>query len=180
MLRADPDVIMVGEIRDGETARIAVESALTGHLVLTTLHTNDAPSAITRLTEMGIEPFLTASAVDCVVAQRLVRKLCRFCKRRSLLSVEALEAAGFQAAFDVEAYEPVGCGRCGGSGYKGRSGLYEVMPVSEEIRILTIERKSADEIMRVAISQGMRPLRQDGFDKVKAGVTSIAEVARVS
>ncbi len=180
MLRADPDVIMVGEIRDGETAKIAVESALTGHLVLSTLHTNDAPSAITRLTEMGIEPFLTASAVDCVVAQRLVRKLCRFCKKRTLLSVDALGAAGFQAAFDVEAYEPVGCGRCGGSGYKGRSGLYEVMNVSEEIRRLTIERGSADEIMRVAMAQGMRPLRQDGFDKVKAGVTSVAEVARVS
>ena len=157
-----------------------MESALTGHLVLSTLHTNDAPSAITRLTEMGIEPFLTASAVDCVVAQRLVRTLCRFCKKRTLLSVDALAAAGFQAAFDVEAYEPIGCGRCGGSGYKGRSGLYEVMMVSEEIRRLTIERNSADEIMRVAVGQGMRPLRQDGFDKVKAGVTSVAEVARVS
>ncbi len=180
MLRADPDVIMVGEIRDGETARIAVESALTGHLVLSTLHTNDAPSAITRLTEMGIEPFLTASAVDCVVAQRLVRTLCRHCKQRAVLSVDALAAAGFQAAFDVEAYEPVGCGRCGGSGYKGRNGLYEVMNVTEEIRTLTIERRSADEIMKAAQSAGMRPLRQDGFDKVKAGVTSIAEVARVA
>ncbi len=181
MLRADPDVIMVGEIRDGETARIAVESALTGHLVLSTLHTNDAPSAITRLTEMGIEPFLTASAVDCVVAQRLVRTLCTLLQgaRRSL-SVAALSAAGFHAAFDVEAYEPVGCGRCGGTGYKGRSGLYEVMSVSEEIRSLTIERGSADAIMKVAIGEGMRPLREDGFDKVKTGVTSIAEVARVS
>ena len=157
MLRADPDVIMVGEIRDGETARIAVESALTGHLVLSTLHTNDAPSAITRLTEMGIEPFLTASALDCVVAQRLVRTLCTHCKQRALLSVDALAAAGFHAAFDVEAYEPVGCARCGGTGYKGRIGLYEVMTVTEEIRALTIERASADEIRKVARRAGHAP-----------------------
>ena len=180
MLRADPDVIMVGEIRDAETARIAVESALTGHLVLSTLHTNDAPSAITRLTEMGIEPFLTASALDCVVAQRLVRTLCTNCKRRTVLSVDALAAGGITAAFDVEAYEPVGCGRCAGSGFKGRVGLYEVMPLTDEIRSMAIERKSADEIMRIAVEQGMRRLRDDGFDKVKQGVTSIAEVARVT
>jgi type IV pilus assembly protein PilB len=171
---------MVGEIRDSETARIAVESALTGHLVLSTLHTNDAPSAITRLTEMGIEPFLTASALDCVVAQRLVRTLCTYCKRRTLLSVDALSTAGITAAYDVEAYEPVGCGRCGSSGFKGRIGLYEVMPLSDEIRSMAIRRDSADEIMRVAVEQGMRRLRDDGFDKVKQGVTSIAEVARVT
>jgi type IV pilus assembly protein PilB len=180
MLRADPDVIMVGEIRDGETARIAVESALTGHLVLSTLHTNDAPSSITRLTEMGIEPFLTASALDCVVAQRLVRTLCTHCKRNTILSVAALEAAGFRADFEVEAYEPVGCARCGATGYKGRNGLYEVMRLSEEIRSLTVERASADIIGQVALEQGMRPLRDDGFDRVKQGMTSIAEVARVT
>ena len=180
MLRADPDVIMVGEIRDGETARIAVESALTGHLVLSTLHTNDAPSAITRLTEMGIEPFLTASALDCVVAQRLVRTLCTNCKRRTLLSVDALAAGGIMVPFDVEAYEPVGCARCGGSGYKGRVGLYEVMTVSDEIRTMAIRRESADEMMKVAVREGMRRLRDDGFDKVRQGVTSIAEVARVT
>ena len=180
MLRADPDVIMVGEIRDGETAKIAVESALTGHLVLSTLHTNDAPSAITRLTEMGIEPFLTASAVCTIVAQRLVRQLCTYCKRRTMLSVSSLEKAGFSVAFDLEAYEPVGCSRCGGSGYKGRTGLYEVMTISDEIRDLTVERASADDIRKVAVSQGMRPLRADGFEKVKNGVTSIAEVARVT
>jgi type IV pilus assembly protein PilB len=180
MLRADPDVIMVGEIRDSETAQIAVESALTGHLVLSTLHTNDAASAVTRLTEMGIEPFLTASALDVVVAQRLVRKLCVHCKRRTLLSAEAMAAAGFPAHFDVEAYEPVGCGRCNGTGYKGRMGLYEVMTVSDEIRTMTIERRSADEISAIAIEQGMRALKDDGFAKVKAGVTSIAEVTRVS
>jgi type IV pilus assembly protein PilB len=180
MLRADPDVIMVGEIRDAETAKIAVESALTGHLVLSTLHTNDAPSAITRLTEMGIEPFLTASAMSAVVAQRLVRQLCTYCKQRTMLSVSSLEKAGFNVAFDLEAYDPVGCGRCGGSGYKGRTGLYEVMVNSTEIRDLTVERASADEIRKVAVSQGMRPLRADGFEKVKNGVTSIAEVARVT
>jgi type IV pilus assembly protein PilB len=180
MLRADPDVIMVGEIRDGETAKIAIESALTGHLVLSTLHTNDAPSAISRLTEMGIEPFLTASAVSTVVAQRLVRQLCTYCKKRSMLSVSSLEKAGFNVAFDLEAYEPVGCGRCGASGYKGRTGLYEVMAVSDEIRDLTVERASADDIRKVAVAQGMRPLRADGFEKVKNGITSIAEVARVT
>src|SRR3954467_2519522 len=180
MLRADPDVIMVGEIRDAETARIAVESALTGHLVLSTLHTNDAPSALTRLTEMGIEPFLSASAVASVVAQRLVRMLCMHCKRRTLLSASALQSAGYKALFDVEGYAPVGCGRCGGSGYRGRIGLYEVMPLSDEIRQLTIERSSADEMRGVALDQGMRSLRDDGFEKVKNGITSMAEVARVT
>jgi type IV pilus assembly protein PilB len=180
MLRADPDVIMVGEIRDAETARIAIESALTGHLVLSTLHTNDAPSALTRLTEMGIEPFLTGSAVAAVVAQRLVRMLCMHCKRRTLLSANALQAAGYPARFDVEAYAPVGCARCGGSGYRGRIGLYEVMPLSDEIRKLTIERGPADDIRAVALDQGMRSLRDDGFEKVKNGITSIAEIARVT
>jgi type IV pilus assembly protein PilB len=180
MLRADPDVIMVGEIRDAETARIAIESALTGHLVLSTLHTNDAASAITRLTEMGIEPFLTSSAVDCVVAQRLTRRLCSTCKRRTMLDVGALRESGFQAAFDVEAYEPVGCSRCSGSGYKGRVGLYEVMVISDEIRELAIKRAPAEEIVKVAVREGMRQLRDDGLDKVKQGLTSIAEVTRVS
>ena len=180
ILRADPDVIMVGEIRDAETARIAVESALTGHLMLSTLHTNDAASALTRLTEMGIEPFLTASAVACVVGQRLVRVLCPSCKRRVLLDAESLRGAGFNAHFDIEGYEPVGCSRCSGSGYKGRVGIYEVMAMSDEIRELTIRRASADEIGHVAIEQGMRPLRADGLDKVKQGVTSIAEVTRVT
>jgi type IV pilus assembly protein PilB len=180
MLRADPDVIMVGEIRDGETAKIAIESALTGHLVLSTLHTNDAPSAITRLTEMGIEPFLTASAVSAIVAQRLVRQLCKFCKRSTRLSVSSLERAGFNVAFDLDAYEPVGCPRCGNTGYKGRTGLYEVMSITDEIRDLTVERAAAEEIRKIAVAQGMRPLRADGFEKVKNGTTSIAEVARVT
>jgi type IV pilus assembly protein PilB len=180
MLRADPDVIMVGEIRDTETAKIAIESALTGHLVLSTLHTNDAPSAITRLTEMGIEPFLTASAVDCVVAQRLARMLCKHCKQRAVLSVEALKGAGFEAVFDIEAYEPVGCSRCSHTGYKGRTGIYEVMMLSDEIRSMTIERVSADVIRAKAIEEGMRALRADGLEKVRLGLTSISEVSRVT
>jgi type IV pilus assembly protein PilB len=180
MLRADPDVIMVGEIRDAETAKIAIESALTGHLVLSTLHTNDAPSAITRLTEMGIEPFLTASAVDCVLAQRLARTLCRHCKRRTVLSVDALKGAGFEAVFDIEAYEPVGCSRCNHTGYKGRTGIYEVMTLTDSIRAMTIERASNDVIRQLAVDEGMRLLRQDGLEKVRLGITSIAEVSRVT
>jgi type IV pilus assembly protein PilB len=181
MLRADPDIIMVGEIRDAETARISIEAALTGHLVLSTLHTNDAPSAITRLSEMGIAPFLTASAVDVVVAQRLARRLCNYCKRRTVLTADALKSASFHdAAFDIEAYEPAGCARCGHTGYKGRVGLYEVMSITDEIRDLTIERSSAEAIKNVAVEQGMRLLRDDGLEKVRLGITSIAEVARVS
>jgi type IV pilus assembly protein PilB len=179
MVRADPDIIMVGEIRDHETARIAVESALTGHLVLSTLHTNDAPSAITRLIEMGIEPFLVASAIDCVVAQRLARTLCQHCKRRAIIPASVLHDAGFKAVVDLEAYEPVGCTRCGGSGYRGRTGLYEVMTVSKEIQGLALERRPAEEIMEVAMREGMRRLADDGLEKVKEGRTSMAEIARV-
>ena len=131
MLRADPDIIMVGEIRDGETARIAIEAALTGHLVLSTLHTNDAPGAIVRLQKMGIESFLTASAVDCVVAQRLARKLCDQCKRQAVMPQKALVSAGYSVDGDLTVFEPTGCARCGGSGYRGRIGLYSVMVMSE-------------------------------------------------
>jgi type IV pilus assembly protein PilB len=179
MVRADPDVIMVGEIRDRETAQIAIESALTGHLVLSTLHTNDAPSAITRLVEMGIEPFLVASALDCVLAQRLVRTLCSNCKQRTIISAEVLRHNGYKALVDLEAYEPVGCRRCNGSGYKGRAGIYEVMSVTPEVRSLALERRSAEELRDVAVRQGMRRLRDDGLEKVKEGKTSVAEVARV-
>jgi type IV pilus assembly protein PilB len=129
---------------------------------------------------MNIEPFLSASAIVCVVAQRLVRQLCTYCKSRTMLSVSSLEKAGFNVAFDLEAYEPIGCARCGATGYKGRTGLYEVMSVSDEIRDLTVERASSEEIRKVAVAQGMRPLRADGFEKVKNGITSIAEVARVT
>jgi type IV pilus assembly protein PilB len=179
MVRADPDIIMVGEIRDRETAQIAIESALTGHLVLSTLHTNDAPSAITRLIEMGIEPFLVASALDCVVAQRLARMLCPSCKRRTIISAKALQENGYRARMELEAYEPVGCRRCGGSGYRGRLGLYEVMKMSPEIQSLVLERGHAEAIRDVAISQGMTRLRDDGLQKVRQGRTAMAEIARV-
>jgi type IV pilus assembly protein PilB len=180
MMRADPDVIMVGEIRDAETALIAVEAALTGHLVLSTLHTNDAPTAITRLLEMGIEPFLVASALDCVVAQRLARTLCAHCKRRTLVSAAVLRENGFPSPYDIEAYEPVGCSRCGGTGYKGRIGLYEVMTLTDDMRSLILERRPADEIATLAVRDGMRRLRDDGLEKVRMGTTSFAEVARVT
>jgi type IV pilus assembly protein PilB len=180
MMRADPDILMVGEIRDRETAQIAVEGALTGHMVLSTLHTNDAPSAITRLIEMGIEPFLVASAIECIVAQRLARVLCPHCKRRTIVPAALLRENGYHAQFDVEAYEPVGCVRCGGTGYRGRTGLFEVMSVSEEIRTLALRRAPSEEIATVAAREGMRRLREDGLDKVKAGITSVAEVARIT
>ena len=180
MMRADPDIIMVGEIRDKETAQIAIEAALTGHLVLSTLHTNDAPTALTRLIEMGIEPFLVASAVDCVVAQRLARMLCATCKKRVLIPAARLAEGGFKVQYDLEAYEPAGCGRCGNSGYKGRIGIYEVMTVSGEIRDLILDRAPADRIAQLAMQQGMRRLRDDGLDKVRQGRTSIAEIARVT
>jgi type IV pilus assembly protein PilB len=165
MMRADPDIVMVGEIRDAESAHIAVEAALTGHLVLSTLHTNDAPSAVSRLTDMGIEPFLVASAIDCVVAQRLARKLCESCKKPS----EDMPGT----------FEPAGCVRCGGTGYKGRIGLFEIMTVTSEMHHLIVERASVEAMTELAIAQGMRRLRDDGMEKVRAGLTSMAEVARV-
>jgi len=177
MLRADPDVIMVGEIRDRETAHIAVEAALTGHLVLSTLHTRDAPSALGRLIDMGIEPFLVSSAIDCIVAQRLVRMLCKHCKRPLKVSEEVLAEHGLAGA---EPYEAVGCSRCGGSGYRGRLGLYEVMSVSERIRAMILERASVDEMVAIAVGEGMLRLRDDGLVKVREGLTSIAEVERMT
>jgi type IV pilus assembly protein PilB len=180
MMRADPDIIMVGEIRDRETAQIAIEAALTGHLVLSTLHTNDAPGAITRLIEMGIEPFLVGSAVDCVVAQRLARLLCEECKARTTIKSEVMRANGFNVGLDLEAYEPVGCARCGGSGYRGRIGLYEVMWVSDTIRQLAVAREPSETIAHAAVHEGMMRLREDGLEKVRRGLTSIAEIARVA
>ena len=180
MMRADPDIIMVGEIRDRETAQIAIEAALTGHLVLSTLHTNDAPGAVTRLIEMGIEPFLVGSAVDCVVAQRLARLLCEECKRRTTITADVMRTNGFNVGLDLEAYEPVGCARCGGSGYKGRIGLYEVMWVSDTIRALAVAREPAETIAHAAVHEGMMRLREDGLEKVRRGLTSIAEIARVA
>jgi type IV pilus assembly protein PilB len=180
MMRADPDVMLVGEIRDRETAQIAIESALTGHLVLSTLHTNDAPTAITRLVEMGIEPFLVASAIDCVVAQRLARKLCERCRRPVTLSAEVLRANGFQATEDVQAYDAVGCGNCSGSGYRGRLGIFEVMSISDAIRTHVLARDAATTIAATAVGEGMRRLRDDALEKIRAGLTSAAEAARVT
>jgi type IV pilus assembly protein PilB len=179
MIRADPDVMMVGEIRDRETAHIAIESALTGHLVLSTLHTNDAPLSVARLIDMGIEPFLVAAGVTCVVAQRLARRLCD-CSREAEIGAEALELNGFAAADgSIPAREPVGCVRCGQTGYRGRVGLYELMEVTEEVRALIGAKRPADEIAAAAQSQGMRRLREDGLEKVRAGLTSMPEVLRV-
>jgi type IV pilus assembly protein PilB len=180
ILRADPDIVMVGEIRDGETARIAIEAALTGHMMLSTLHTNDAPGAITRLTKMGIESFLIASAVDCVVAQRLARKLCNHCKKRAVIPIQALQEAGLRAAAEMEAYEPVGCARCNQSGYKGRVGLYSVMGLSERIKEMAVAHAPEAEISTAAREEGMCTLREDGVEKVRAGLTSLEEVLRVT
>ncbi|HYV14954.1 MAG TPA: ATPase, T2SS/T4P/T4SS family [Conexibacter sp.] len=180
MMRADPDVVMVGEIRDRETAKIAMESALTGHMVLSTLHTNDAPTAITRLIEMEIEPFMVSSAVDCVVAQRLARKLCDHCRREVHLSAELLRNGGFPALHDLTAYEPVGCGRCNGTGYRGRVGIYEVMPITDAIRSDALSRNAANAIAATAVSEGMRRLRDDALEKIQMGLTSVAEAARVT
>ncbi|HMI81486.1 MAG TPA: ATPase, T2SS/T4P/T4SS family [Solirubrobacterales bacterium] len=180
ILRADPDIVMVGEIRDGETARIAIEAALTGHMMLSTLHTNDAPGAITRLTKMGIEAFLIASAVDCVVAQRLARKLCSHCKKRTIIPVQALTEAGLRAGAELEAYEPVGCARCNNSGYKGRVGLYSVMQLSERIKEMAVAQLPEADIATVAREEGMLTLREDGVEKVRGGLTSLEEVLRVT
>ncbi|HWT90374.1 MAG TPA: ATPase, T2SS/T4P/T4SS family [Solirubrobacterales bacterium] len=180
MLRADPDIVMVGEIRDGETARIAIEAALTGHMMLSTLHTNDAPGAITRLTKMGIEAFLIASAVDCVVAQRLARKLCSHCKRRTVIPPQALAEADLRAGVEIEAYEPVGCPRCNQSGYRGRVGLYSVMRMTERIKEMVVSQAPEAEIAAVAREEGMCTLREDGVAKVRAGLTSLEEVLRVT
>jgi type IV pilus assembly protein PilB len=179
MVRADPDIIMVGEVRDRETALIAIESALTGHLVLTTLHTNDAPLAAARLVEMGIEPYLVASGVDCVVAQRLVRRLCE-CKREVQLTKQLLADQGFDSDEDIAGYEPVGCVRCNHSGYRGRLGIYEVMPIDDGLRALILDKASADQMRAYAREHGMRTLREDGLQKIRAGVTSVPEVLRVA
>ncbi len=183
ILRSDPDIVLVGEIRDHETAQIAVEAALTGHLVLSTLHTNDAPSAITRLVEMGIEPFLVGSALDCVLAQRLCRRLCPKCKKPADPDTAELVRVGFPWREGEEPpviYRPVGCSNCSRTGYKGRLALQEVMSVTEDIERLAVGRASAEEITRVARSHGMATLREDGWAKVATGVTSVEEILRVS
>jgi type IV pilus assembly protein PilB len=184
ILRADPDVVMIGEIRDFETAKISVEAALTGHLVLATLHTNDAPAAVTRLTEMGVEAYLTASAVDCVIAQRLARRLCERCKEPVEIERELLEAMKFPFELLPAGEEPTfhktaGCDRCGGTGYKGRVGIYELMVVDDQIKEMVVHRASAGEIGRTAKQEGeMVRLRDDGLLKAARGMTTIEEVLR--
>ena len=182
ILRSDPDVVLIGEVRDHETAQIAVEAALTGHLVLTTLHTNDAASAMTRLTEMGIEPFLVGSAVDCVLAQRLARRLCVKCREAYQPSREELDGGRFGWSVGEQVptlYRAVGCAACARTGYKGRVALHEVLTVTEEIERLTVARASATEIAQTAARQGMTGLRADGLAKVRDGVTSLEELLRV-
>jgi type IV pilus assembly protein PilB len=182
ILRSDPDVVLLGEIRDHETAQIAIEASLTGHLVLSTLHTNDAPSAITRLTEMGIEPFLVGSALDCVVAQRLARRLCERCKQPSTLTPEDLINLGVGYAPGVEPprlFRAVGCPTCSNTGYRGRIALHEVMSVTEEIERLAVDRASSADIGRMARHQGMLTLREDGWAKAALGLISVEEILRV-
>jgi type IV pilus assembly protein PilB len=181
VLRGDPDALLIGEIRDRETAMIAIESALTGHLVLSTLHTNDAPSALTRLTEMGVEPFLIASAVDCILAQRLGRRLCKHCKESFEIDGDQVRKMGFEGKSNkkYKFYRPKGCGKCNNTGYKGRMGIHEVMDVTPDIEDLTVEKASSEKIARQAIKNGMKTLKQDGFDKALAGLTSLEELTRV-
>lgn len=181
-LRQSPDIILVGEIRDFETAEIAVKAALTGHLVLSTLHTNDAPSSISRLLNMGIEPFLVSASVILIAAQRLARKICINCKEEERIPLNALIQLGFSEdeAKTVKCFKGKGCPACNNSGYKGRIALYEIMPVTSEIKEMVLEGASADEIKKTAIRQGMKTLRMSGLQKIKEGVTSIEEVVRVT
>jgi type IV pilus assembly protein PilB len=184
ILRSDPDVVMVGEIRDAETAKISIEAALTGHFVLSTLHTNDAPSALTRLNEMGVEPFLTGSAVTAVLAQRLVRKLCTHCCEMYMATSEEMLEARFTAeqaaaADGVALYRKKGCPRCNQTGYKGRIGVYQLMTMSETLSRLAAQHASREELERAALEAGMKMLWDDGLMKVTSGLTSVEELARV-
>jgi type IV pilus assembly protein PilB len=184
ILRSDPDVVMVGEIRDGETARISIEAALTGHFVLSTMHTNDAPGAVTRLNEMGVEPFVTGAAVTAVLAQRLARKLCPHCTEPYSVSPEDL--VSYRVDPDLAStldgatfYHPRGCPRCANTGYRGRVGIFQYMRMNEELEHLTAHKASRDQIAEAARESGMRSLWDDGLDKVLAGLTSVEELARV-
>ncbi len=185
ILRADPDVVMVGEIRDGDTAKIAIEAALTGHLVLSTLHTNDAPSTLTRLNEMGVEPFLTGAAVSAVLAQRLARKLCTHCSEMYTPTVDELIEARLSpevatASDGTVLYRKRGCPRCGQTGYRGRIGIFQMLQMNESLAELSVRKASREEIEREAMAGGMRTLWDDGMAKVAAGLTSIEELARVT
>jgi len=176
ILRHDPDVVLIGEIRDKETAEIAVQASLTGHLVFSTLHTNDAPSAATRLIDMGVEPYLIASSVEMVLAQRLVRVICKHCKEEIPESENASNRAEFGDLVPPKLYRGKGCRACLNTGFRGRRGIFEMMPLSEEIRQMIMERASSGRMRRVALEQGMNSLRLDGWRLVREGVTTIQEV----
>jgi type IV pilus assembly protein PilB len=184
ILRSDPDVVMVGEIRDGETAKISIEAALTGHLVLSTLHTNDAPGALTRLNEMGVEPFITGAAVSAVLAQRLARKLCAHCtepytpSRAELLALR-VDAETVAALEGRVFHRPRGCARCGDTGYRGRVGIFQLLEMTERLEQLAVAKASREEIERAALAEGTSSLWADGLAKVAAGITSVEELARV-
>src|SRR4029077_215132 len=184
ILRSDPDVVMVGEIRDGETARISIEAAMTGHFVLSTLHTNDAPAALSRLTEMGVEPFLTGAAVTGVLAQRLARRLCPHCAEPYTPTFDELHGLHLSevrsAALEGVAFRRRrGCARCGQTGYRGRVGVFQLLSMSERLEQLAAEKAPREEIERTAVEEGMRTMWEDGVGKVAAGITSVEELARV-
>ncbi len=180
ILRQDPDIIMVGEIRDLDTAEIAIQAALTGHLVLSTLHTNDAPGAIARLVDMGVEPFLVSSSVSAVIAQRLVRVICKDCRENYVPSAKLSEEVGLSSSKQVKFYRGKGCDNCLHTGYKGRVGIFELMLPDDVIRTLTVAKSSSTEIRKAAIKAGMKTMQQDGIEKVKAGITTLEEVLRVT
>jgi len=181
ILRSDPDIVMVGEIRDPETAEIAIRAALTGHLMLSSIHTNDAPSALTRLVDMGVAPYVTSSALLAVLAQRLARKLCPHCKREVDVPVDALVRLGMDSkrAAKAKLYGPVGCDKCFNTGYRGRVGLFELMVLDDDLRKLFLHEAPAEQLRELAVQHGMRTLREDALDKVVQGVTSLQEIARV-
>ncbi|MEK7450147.1 MAG: ATPase, T2SS/T4P/T4SS family, partial [Planctomycetota bacterium] len=180
ILRQDPDVIMVGEIRDIETAQLAIQAALTGHQVFSSLHTNDAPSTITRLVDMGIEPYLVASTLLCAIGQRLVRALCPRCKKPYQAAPDEKKCFGIEPSRELTFHKPVGCKYCERIGYLGRTGLFELLTLDEEIRELIVEKKPSSTIRNAAIRKGMQTLRAIGFKKIIDGTTSVAEVMRVT
>ncbi|MCM8798534.1 MAG: Flp pilus assembly complex ATPase component TadA, partial [Candidatus Omnitrophica bacterium] len=179
-LRQDPNIIMVGEIRDRETAEIAVHAALTGHLVLSTLHTNDAPGALTRLVDMGVEPFLVSSSVIGVIAQRLVRMVCPECKEEYKPSISLLEQLGIKKKDDLKFYRGKGCLTCRETGYLGRTGIFELMLMNEEMAEMVVAKAPSKDIRKVAIKHGMETLREDGIRKALAGITTLEEIIRVT
>jgi general secretion pathway protein E len=180
ILRQDPNVIMVGEIRDLETAEIAVQAALTGHLVFSTLHTNDAPGGLTRLTDMGVEPFLISSSVTAILAQRLVRKICANCKEELKPDPKLAAEVGIKSEKGIRFFKGKGCATCKQTGYKGRVGIFELLVINEEVRNLVTAKASSDQIKALAQKQGMKLLREDGIEKVLSGLTTLEEVVRVT